>query len=84
VVLQGNSFIAKKVALTRVPYRHVQAVAFMSNNNLLGEHGGLLPSEVQQVLTRHEAAGTTDSEEYERAAMRSYEPIIAGSRSLTR
>src|SRR5579864_7152595 len=34
---------------------------------------GLLPGEVQAALTRHEAAGTTDSEEYERAVMRFYE-----------
>jgi L-proline amide hydrolase len=34
---------------------------------------GLLPSDVQEVLTRHEAAGTTDSEEYEQAMMRFYE-----------
>lgn len=33
----------------------------------------LLPAEVQETLTRHEAAGTTDSEEYERAMMRFYE-----------
>jgi L-proline amide hydrolase len=33
----------------------------------------LLPSEVQETLTRHEAAGTTDSEEYEEAVMRFYE-----------
>jgi len=34
---------------------------------------GLLPSDVQEVLTRHEAARTTDSEEYEQAMMRFYE-----------
>lgn len=33
----------------------------------------LLPGEVQDVLTRHEAAGTTDSAEYEQAVMRFYE-----------
>ena len=33
----------------------------------------LLPSDVQEVLTRHEAAGTTDSDEYEQAMMRFYE-----------
>lgn len=33
----------------------------------------LLPPEVQEALTRHEAAGTTDSPEYEQAAMRFYE-----------
>jgi L-proline amide hydrolase len=34
---------------------------------------GLLPREVQDTLTRHEAAGTTDSEEYEQAVMQFYE-----------
>jgi L-proline amide hydrolase len=34
---------------------------------------GLLPDDVQQALTRHEAAGTTDSEEYGQAMMRFYE-----------
>jgi len=34
---------------------------------------GMLPHEVQEVLTSHEAEGTTDSEEYEQAVMRFYE-----------
>jgi L-proline amide hydrolase len=34
---------------------------------------GLLPEEVQETLTRHEAAGTTESEEYQQAVMRFYE-----------
>jgi L-proline amide hydrolase len=33
----------------------------------------LLPLEAQQVLGRHEAAGTTDNDEYEQAMMRFYE-----------
>jgi L-proline amide hydrolase len=33
----------------------------------------LLPRDVQDILTRHEAAGTTDSEEYEQAVMVYYE-----------
>jgi L-proline amide hydrolase len=33
----------------------------------------LLPPDVQETLTRHEAAGTTDSEEYEQAVMVFYE-----------
>jgi L-proline amide hydrolase len=33
----------------------------------------LLPAEVQETLARHEAAGTTDSKEYEKAAMVFYE-----------
>ncbi len=34
---------------------------------------GLLPADVQDALTRHEAAATTDSEEYRQAMMRFYE-----------
>ncbi|HEY4908031.1 MAG TPA: proline iminopeptidase-family hydrolase, partial [Methylomirabilota bacterium] len=34
---------------------------------------GLLPAEVQETLTRHEQAGTTDSQEYEQAVMVFYE-----------
>ena len=34
---------------------------------------GLLPPDVQEALTRHEAAGTTDSPEYQAAMMRFYE-----------
>jgi L-proline amide hydrolase len=34
---------------------------------------GLLPPDVQEALTRHEAAGTTDEEEYQEAMMRFYE-----------
>jgi L-proline amide hydrolase len=34
---------------------------------------GLLPADVQDALARHEAAGTTDSEEYRQAMMRFYE-----------
>jgi L-proline amide hydrolase len=33
----------------------------------------LLPADVQEALTRHEAAGTTDNEEYHEAMMRFYE-----------
>jgi L-proline amide hydrolase len=33
----------------------------------------LLPPDVQETLTRHEAAGTTDSQEYEQAVMAFYE-----------
>lgn len=33
----------------------------------------LLPAEVEETLSRHEAAGTTDSEEYDEAVMRYYE-----------
>jgi hypothetical protein len=38
VILQDNSFVGKKVALTSVPYTRVQAVSFVSNKSLLGKH----------------------------------------------
>jgi L-proline amide hydrolase len=38
-----------------------------------GRLRSLLPADVQDALDRHEAAGTTDSEEYEAAVMRFYE-----------
>jgi hypothetical protein len=37
VILQDNSFVGKKVALTSVPYSRVQAVCFVSNKSLLGK-----------------------------------------------
>jgi hypothetical protein len=37
VILQDNSFVGKKVALTSVPYTRVQAVSFVSNKSLLGK-----------------------------------------------
>jgi hypothetical protein len=37
VVLQDNSFVGKKVALTSVPYSRVQAVSFVSNKSMLGK-----------------------------------------------
>lgn len=38
VILQDNSFVGKKVALTSVPYSRVQAVSFVSNKSFLGKH----------------------------------------------
>jgi L-proline amide hydrolase len=38
-----------------------------------GRLRSLLPPDVQDVLSRHEAAGTTEDEEYEQAVMRFYE-----------
>lgn len=37
VILQDNSFVGKKVALTSVPYSRVQAVSFVSNKSMLGK-----------------------------------------------
>lgn len=37
VILQDNSFVGKKVALTSVPYSRVNAVSFVSNKSMLGK-----------------------------------------------
>jgi hypothetical protein len=37
IVLQDNSFVGKKVALTSVPYSRVNAVSFVSNKSMLGK-----------------------------------------------
>jgi hypothetical protein len=37
IILQDNSFIGKKVALTSIPYNRVQAVSFVSNKSMLGK-----------------------------------------------
>lgn len=36
IVLQDNSFVGKKVALTSVPYNRINAVSFVSNKSFLG------------------------------------------------
>ncbi len=37
VILQDNSFVGKKIALTSVPYGRVTAVSFVSNKSMLGK-----------------------------------------------
>jgi hypothetical protein len=37
VILQDNSFVGKKIALTSVPYSRVNAVSFVSNKSMLGK-----------------------------------------------
>ena len=37
LILQDNSFVGKKVALTSVPYNRVNAVSFVSNKSMLGK-----------------------------------------------
>ena len=36
-ILQDNSFVGKKVALTSVPYSRVNAVSFVSSKSMLGK-----------------------------------------------
>jgi hypothetical protein len=37
VILQDNSFVGKKVALTSVPYNRVNAVSFVSDKSMFGK-----------------------------------------------
>ncbi len=37
VILQDNSFVGKKIALTSIPYGRVTAVSFVSNKSMLGK-----------------------------------------------
>ncbi len=37
VVLQDNSFVGKKVALTSIPYNRVNAVSFVSDKSMFGK-----------------------------------------------
>lgn len=37
VVLQDNSFVGKKVAITSIPYSTVNAVSFVSDKSMLGK-----------------------------------------------
>jgi hypothetical protein len=37
VILQDNSFVGKKIALTPIPYGRVTTVSFVSNKSMLGK-----------------------------------------------
>ena len=37
MILQDNSFVGKKVALTSVPYNRVNAVSFVSDKSMFGK-----------------------------------------------
>lgn len=37
VILQDNSFVGKKIALTSIPYSRVSAVSFISDKSLFGK-----------------------------------------------
>ena len=37
VIIQDNSFVGKKVALTSIPYKRVQTVSFVSDKSMLGK-----------------------------------------------
>ena len=37
VILQDNSFVGKKVALTSLPYSRIGSVSFLSNKSMLGK-----------------------------------------------
>lgn len=37
IILQDNSFVGKKIALTSIPYKRVQTVSFVSDKSMLGK-----------------------------------------------
>ena len=37
VIIQDNSFVGKKVALTSVPYKRIQSVSYVSDKSMLGK-----------------------------------------------
>jgi hypothetical protein len=37
VIIQDNSFVGKKVALTSIPYSKIQSVSFVSDKSMLGK-----------------------------------------------
>ena len=37
LIIQDNSFVGKKVALTSIPYKRVQTVSFVSDKSMLGK-----------------------------------------------
>ncbi len=37
VIIQDNSFVGKKVALTSLPYSRISSVSFVSNKSMLGK-----------------------------------------------
>jgi len=54
VILQDNSFVGKKVALTSVPYSRVQAVSFVSNKSMLGKWSSTSEVAIMVGGTAHE------------------------------
>ena len=38
VILQDNSFVGKRTALTSVPYSEVTAVSYVSDKSMMGKH----------------------------------------------
>jgi hypothetical protein len=52
VILQDNSFMGKKAALTSVPYGRIHSVSFLSNKSFLGKVAS--SSEVAIVVGSHE------------------------------
>lgn len=37
VIIQDNSFVGKKVALTSIPYKRIQSVSYVSDKSMLGK-----------------------------------------------
>jgi hypothetical protein len=51
VILQDNSFVGKKIALTPIPYGRVTTVSFVSNKSMLGKFSS--SSEIAIAVSGH-------------------------------
>ena len=54
LVLQDNSFVGKKIALTSVPYSRITSVSFVSNKSMLGQFASTSSIAVTVGATTHE------------------------------
>ena len=54
VVIQDNSFVGKKTALTSIPYAKVQSVSYVSDKSMLGKFASSSTIALQAGGTTHE------------------------------
>ena len=56
VILQDNSFVGKKVALTSIPYKRIQTVSFVSDKSMLGKFASTSTIAIAAAGTIYEAS----------------------------
>lgn len=56
VILQDNSFVGKKVALTSIPYKRIQTVSFVSDKSMLGKFASTSTIAIAAAGTVYEAS----------------------------
>ena len=54
VIIQDNSFVGKKTALTSIPYAKVQSVSYVSDKSMLGKFASSSTIALQAGGTTHE------------------------------